>query len=360
MGNLIIFSRIVELLFVISSLLAITMVIAQFSRNPHWSVRMFDFPVKQLVIIQLLLTGCLILLVITTTYQLPLWLLPAANIPTAILLYSIYPYTKLHRKDLGNAVDSNDKRIRVLSANVYMYNSDFQRLIDQIREYRPDCILLLETDLNWLEGLEGIESEYPYTLQYPLGNTYGLLFYSKYKLLQPQIRFMLKSDIPSIKTQLELAPGLTTWFYGVHPEPPSPTENESSEPRDIELLMLAREIRKLKGPVVFAGDFNDVAWSHTTRLFRRYSGLLDPRVGRGSFSTFHVKYPLFRWPLDHCFLSSHFKINEMKVLPSIGSDHFPMLIDISLDKDHKHHTPTAQPEDVAEVINKLDNAEEYD
>ncbi|GAB5522371.1 MAG: hypothetical protein Roseis2KO_02430 [Roseivirga sp.] len=359
MGNLVIFSGIVEILLVLSTLLAIFMVTAHFSRNPHWSVRMFDFPVKQLVSSQLILTTTLALLVITTAYQLPLWWLMLANIPTIILLYSIYPYTIFHRKDLKTASGSGES-IRLLSANVFMYNNDYQRLIDQIDKNQPDCILLLETDLNWLKGLEEIEAAYPYTLKYPLANTYGLLFYSKYKLLEPQIRFILKSDIPSIKTRLELAPGLTTWFYGVHPEPPSPTESESSEPRDIELLMLAREIRKLNGPVIFAGDFNDVAWSHTTRLFRRYSGLLDPRVGRGSFSTFHVKYPLFRWPLDHCFLSSHFRINEMQVLPSIGSDHFPMLIDMNLDPDHNHHTPMAQPEDVAEVVDKLEHAEEYD
>ncbi len=360
MGNLIIFSRFVEILFVISTLLALTMVIAQFSRNPHWLVRMFDFPAKQMAITQVMLTALLMLLAQSTSFQYSPWLLLLANMPTLILFYNIYPYTVLHRKDLENAMGSYDKSIRILSANVYMYNSNYQRLIHQIRKYEPDCVLLLETDLDWLKGMKEIEADFPYRLKYPLGNTYGLLFYSKYKLLEPQVRFMLKSDIPSIKTRLELAPGLTTWFYGVHPEPPSPTESDSSEPRDIELLMLAREIRKLDDPVIFAGDFNDVAWSHTTRLFRRYSGLLDPRVGRGSFSTFHVKYPLCRWPLDHCFLSSHFKVNEMRVLPTIGSDHFPMLIDISLDKDHNHRTPAAKPEDVAEVVDKLENAEEYD
>ncbi len=75
------------------------------------------------------------------------------------------------------------------------------------------------------------------------------------------------------------------------------------------------------------GDLDDVAWSHTTKLFQRMSGALDPRRGRGMFSTFHAGHLILKWPLDHVFHDNSFNLVELKRLPNIGSDHFPVLVE---------------------------------
>jgi hypothetical protein len=38
-----------------------------------------------------------------------------------------------------------------------------------------------------------------------------------------------------------------------------------------------------------------------TNLLLRISGLLDPRMGWGMYSTFHASYPFFRFPSTMCF-----------------------------------------------------------
>ena len=124
--------------------------------------------------------------------------------------------------------------------------------------------------------------------------------------------------------------GQDVTLYFLHPKPPSPTENKTAKPRDVELTMVGQEIAKKDGPIIVAGALNDVAWSPTTRKFKRISGMLDPRIGRAFFNTFHAHYPLVKWPLDHVFHSSHFMLEDIRKLPDIGSDHYPLLTRLKL------------------------------
>jgi endonuclease/exonuclease/phosphatase (EEP) superfamily protein YafD len=145
-------------------------------------------------------------------------------------------------------------------------------------------------------------------------------------------------------------------LHGLHPEPPAPNEAKTSEPRDAELVLVAREVAEASGPVIVAGDLNDVAWSHTSRLFRRIGRLLDPRVGRGMFNSFHAEYRLLRWPLDHVFVSDNFLLRDMQRLPAFGSDHFPILIRLDYEPRAVETTEPAEPDadDHAEAERKLE------
>lgn len=173
----------------------------------------------------------------------------------------------------------------------------------------------------------------PYSVKCPLDNLYGMHVYSRLPFSEEKISYLVEKDVPSIHLSLELRTGDKVHMHFVHPAPPSPTENTESTERDAELIIIARSIAETDQPVIVTGDLNDVAWSATTRLFRKISGLLDPRVGRGMFNTFHVDYPFLRWPLDHLFHSSHFKVKNIQRLPPIGSDHFSLFTMLVYDPD---------------------------
>jgi Endonuclease/Exonuclease/phosphatase family len=120
---------------------------------------------------------------------------------------------------------------------------------------------------------------------------------------------------------------------------------------------VGKEVDRRDEPTIVFGDMNDVAWSHTSGLFRRVSGLLDPRVGRGLMPTFHADYLLLRWPLDHVFVSPHFQVVDMRRLPHVGSDHFPIFVRLSFEPRHKarqaENAEQADAEDHAEADEKI-------
>ena len=58
-------------------------------------------------------------------------------------------------------------------------------------------------------------------------------------------------------------------------------------------------------------------------------------------ATFHSKYLFFRIPLDLLYHSAEVFIKDLKILPSIGSDHFPMCSTFYIDKKN-----TEQQQDV--------------
>ena len=119
--------------------------------------------------------------------------------------------------------------------------------------------------------------------------------------------------------------------------------DQDSAPRDAELIVLGKEIDKHQRtePTVVCGDLNDVAWSFTTQLFLRLSKLLDPRMGRGMYNSFKADSRIWRFPLDHVFHSDEFKLIDLRVCDYVGSDHFPVLIELSCQPEAARD---AQPE----------------
>ncbi|MEO9102615.1 MAG: endonuclease/exonuclease/phosphatase family protein [Burkholderiaceae bacterium] len=296
-------------------------------RQKHWVVRSMDFPRLQLAVLALVLIGADIWLGLQRPAG---WGLLAIALPClAWQAWWIAPYTRLWRTEVRPA-DSPDeqRRLRIITSNVLGTNRDADKLLHLVRTREPDLLVTLETDDWWQGQLDTLLPDMPYSIKCPLDNLYGMHVYSRLPLEAPQIAYLVEPDKPSMHMRVRLRSGHAIRVHCLHPAPPSPSENESSSERDAELVVVARSVAGQDAPIIVTGDLNDVAWSSTTRLFRKLSGLLDPRVGRGMFNTFHAKYPFLRWPLDHLFHSAHFTIGKIERLPSIGSDHFPLLAEI--------------------------------
>ncbi len=306
--------------------LMIAVTVLPLLRKDAWWIRILDFPRLQITVLTALALIAYWWLGVSPDAADHLFL--AALLPCLLYQsYRMYPYTVFSRQQVQPSRSPNKaSSFSLLFANVMMDNHNAAQLRAIIRRADPDIILTLETNHWWQEQLKDLEQTHAFTVYQPQDNTYGMLLYSRLKLLNPKVKFLVQSDVPSIHTRVKLPAGPEVALHCLHPKPPVPIEEKRATPRDAELLLVGREVKQERAPVVVLGDLNDVAWSRTTSLFQAISGLLDPRIGRGFYNTFHAKYPFLRFPLDHFFHSSHFRLVDFRRLEYFGSDHFPVFV----------------------------------
>lgn len=299
-------------------------------RNDYWVFRICEFPRFQKFVINLILIA-LYLIFFEHFEAIDFVFLGLLLVNLIYLLYQIYPYLAISKKQLIAAEADQKKSISLLISNVYQYNRKSKKLTDLVQKEQADVVILLETDKWWKnECLKAFGHLYQYQLLQDQEDTYGMLLFSKFELENSEVKYLISDSIPSIETVLLLENNRKIKLYSIHPEPPTPTQSITSTERDAEILLVGEKAKKEKLPQIVAGDLNDVAWSYSTELFLKTSGLLDPRRGRGFYSTFHAKNPFFRWPLDHIFCSEHFRLVKIKRMPAINSDHFPIYIELFL------------------------------
>lgn len=311
-------------------------------------VRVCDFPRLQIGAGALLLLVLTVLIAPVSAVYLGLLAVQAGIV--AVQAAICVRFTPLRRKQslACRASERSIGSVKILTANVKQSNRDYARLIRQVEEHDPDLLLLMEVDHAWLDGLAETRARYPFRLEQPQENSYGLAVCSRLELIEPEILFRVLDEVPSARAIVALPSGERFRLHVLHPEPPVPYEDTLG--RDSEVTLVAQDVVADTLPAVVAGDLNDVAWSRTTRRFQRLSGLLDPRVGRGLYNTFDARYAFLRWPLDHLFHDKRFRLVAMRRLPDIGSDHFPMLFEIAL-------TPLPAADDAPDAPTAADHSE---
>lgn len=324
-------------------------------RHSFWWLRIFDFPKVHIaflsiisIILQLLYFGvdhlpttlCSVVIFISIVYNAP----------------KIIKYTRFGKITAKKAESDLKNCLRIIHSNVRMENQRTDEVIQLVQKYQPDIVVLVETNQWWINELSKLELVYPYRVKIPLDNTYGMMLLSKLELLQSEVKYLVKNDIPSIFAVIRVN-GQVFNLFCLHPEPPKP--GTDTYERDAEILIVGQKIKNDDKACIVVGDLNDVAWSHTSELFQKYSNLLDPREGRGFFNTYNAKIGIFRYPLDHIFYSRHFGLKQIKRLEPIGSDHFPILIDVCLNLEDNQINETESDRNVSEkeVNEKIADAE---
>ena len=222
------------------------------------------------------------------------------------------------------------RTFRVLLANVCFSNHAYESVRQFIRETNPDVVLLEEINRAWLAALKGLAAEYPSSRAIERRGGFGIALFSRLPCERIDVVRFGKVPIPSLVGRF-LLDGQRLTVIGTHPW--SPVSPEYTRLRNQHLEGLAMYVAEQPVPLIVLGDLNITSWSPVFQDLLRLGNLQDSRVGFGVQPTWPTAVPLARIPIDHCLVSSDVVVHRRSVGPPVGSDHYPIVVDVSLASD---------------------------
>lgn len=229
---------------------------------------------------------------------------------------------------------------RLLSANLNVRNRNYDTVLALLRKEKPDVAILMEVGQDWISQLQQAKDILPY--QFGQGSEYhlGITLLSQVPLQNPAIVSFAPDSTPSIVSRLTIRNQPLT-LIATHPVPPIRPALFHS--RNRQFAAIATYLEKLPQPetaIVLAGDLNISPWSPYYRRLVSKTGLVNTRQGSGLLPSWPVANTFSRlpnfllpWlaiPIDHCLISPPLKVAQMRTGPNVGSDHLPLIVDLTL------------------------------
>lgn len=209
----------------------------------------------------------------------------------------------------------------ILAANVNSANRSHHLLLDLIAARQPDIVVLTEVDDAWVDALQPLAEQYAHRVVRPRQDNFGIGVWSRLPFDGGTIVRLGEAGVPSVLVRAVTARG-PVWVLATHPVPPS--GSQMSTLRNGQLAAIATLVDTLSGQGVVAGDLNTTPWSPHFRDLVSEAGLYQARSVRGLY-TWPVGMPVLMVQLDHCLHTDGLTAGRVTILPSIGSDHYPLL-----------------------------------
>lgn len=221
---------------------------------------------------------------------------------------------------------------KAMLLNLLCNNDAHDRVIELIRTNRPDWFVVNELTPAWVQALDVLATEYPHKILIAGrsdGDPSGTGLYSALPFEFSQAEKIDDVGWPSVIARMKLEIGVIN-VIGTHPLPPA--LRELSWSRDRQLQAVARRAAACEGAVMVLGDLNVTSWSPVFADLLKESGLRDSRRGHGLQPSWPSDNIILRIPIDHCLVSPDVLVHRRWVGQAVGSDHFPVFVEISLAK----------------------------
>ncbi len=254
-----------------------------------------------------------------------LWL-GIATLGLIVCLAQLAPWYVPFRPTTATA---DDQGIRIISSNVLSRVAIGRKLAELVRKESPDLVGVVELTPGVVEALSPLRESYPHHFEVPDNGTGGVGLYSRLPIADARILDLGDEQRPFISATLISDQGRIEVLV-VHPY--APMFSGWANQRNQQLQLLAKYIRDSGQPTVVMGDLNIAMWSPYYKDLVSVAGLRNAREGRGIGGTWPAMFGL-AVPIDHVLATSEMQLTSFRVLPAIGSDHFPIAAQVTLPKE---------------------------
>lgn len=219
--------------------------------------------------------------------------------------------------------------VRVMSLNNKKYDWNVDRVVAAVRANAPDLLALEELSPEMDARLAAALAEaYPHRMTFPSQPSLGIGLYSKWPL-QPAVTPETHAQFPRVMAADATVAGQSFRVFVIHPPSPHSAWRVARNRKTVDAII--GQVRAADRPTVIVGDCNFPFESQQTDALRA-AGLahVDDRAGWGLRWSWT---PADLWPvtrIDHAFVTSHWGVTDSRVLPDVGSDHRPILVDLRL------------------------------
>ena len=210
--------------------------------------------------------------------------------------------------------DETVPAVRLMFANLYIYNKAPERLFDWVGQEKPDIIATVE-NLTDPDDAPRLNGRYPYHYKYR-----DTVVYSRYPILSSHHGETEYSfDMLDIRTPQGLM-----HLAVVHLCQP---KLQSHDCQTSQMARLKADISADQRPnTVMVGDFNS---SLSAYLLQDFAHDMDFKPAAAPIGTWPSVLPGFlRIAIDNAFAGQNFSLSRRKVGPDNGSDHRPIVVDV--------------------------------
>lgn len=237
--------------------------------------------------------------------------------------------------------------IKLLQTNLRFDNKTPEKLLELIAQEKPDIVTLQEASKKWREFLQANDlTILGCTAQHDRIGATGVIlskeFLQRFATLKPATvncyeTLSTRGYVAELTLTREDQNAPLLRIISAHLSWPWPF-GQNLQLDELERDPSLAEFSTTKNPTIIAGDFNSVPWSNTVS---RMEKLTATRHVSGIGPTWlSYKFPEFLrpylgLPIDQILLSKQLDLVSVKRLPSIGSDHLPVMVEFQFNPDQK-------------------------